>query len=35
MGDLASPRWLTLVAGCIAAIIIALNAKLLFDISFG
>lgn len=35
MGDLASPGWLTLLAGCIAAIIIALNAKLLFDIALG
>jgi len=31
MGDLTSPRWLTLLAGALAATIIALNAKLIFD----
>ncbi len=35
MGELVSPRWLTVSAGVIAAIIIALNAKLLFDIFLG
>jgi len=30
-----APRWLTLVAGVIAAIIIALNVKLLWDIAAG
>jgi manganese transport protein len=32
MGALVAPAWLTVVAGVIAAIIIALNMKLLFDI---
>jgi manganese transport protein len=31
MGDLVAPRWLTVVATVIAATIIALNAKLIFD----
>jgi manganese transport protein len=31
MGDLASPRWLTLLASAMAAAIIALNLKLIFD----
>jgi manganese transport protein len=31
MGDLVAPRWLTAVAVAIAAAIIALNAKLIFD----
>lgn len=35
MGELVSPRWLTVFAAVIAAIIIALNAKLLFDIFLG
>lgn len=35
MGALVSPLWLTLVAAVVAAIIIALNAKLLFDIFTG
>jgi manganese transport protein len=35
MGGLVSPLWLTLVAAVIAAIIIALNAKLLSDIFLG
>ena len=33
MGGLAAPVWLTVVAGVIAAIIIALNMKLLWDIA--
>jgi len=32
MGSLAAPAWLTAVAGVIAALIIALNVKLLWDI---
>ena len=35
MGKLVSPVWLTVVAGVIAAIIIALNVKLLWDIAAG
>jgi manganese transport protein len=31
MGGLIAPRWLTCVAGTIAAIIIFLNLKLIFD----
>lgn len=35
MGALVSPRWLTLTAAIIAAIIIALNVKLLYDTAVG
>ena len=35
IGALTAPVWLTLVAGIIAAIIIALNVKLLWDIATG
>ena len=35
LGDLVAPRWLTAVAAVIAAIIIALNLKLLFDFATG
>lgn len=35
MGALVAPRWLTLVAGLIASVIIALNVKLLWDIAAG
>ena len=35
LGALTAPAWLTLVAGVIAAIIIALNVKLLWDIATG
>jgi manganese transport protein len=35
MGSLASPPWLTLVSAVIAAIIIALNAKLVWDVLAG
>ena len=35
MGDLIAPRWLTMVATVIAAIIIVLNMKLLVDQAFG
>jgi manganese transport protein len=31
MGNLAAPRWLTIAAAIISAIIVALNVKLLFD----
>jgi manganese transport protein len=31
MGELAAPRWLTAVAGVIAAIVVTLNLKLIFD----
>jgi len=32
MGELVAPRWLSVVAGLIAAILIALNIKLLYDL---
>ena len=35
MGALVAPRWLSLIAGIIAAIIIVLNLKLLFDLATG
>jgi len=35
MGDLMNPRWLSFLAGVLAALIIALNAFLLFDLAFG
>ena len=35
MGALVAPGWLTPVAGVVAAIIIALNMKLLWDIAGG
>jgi manganese transport protein len=35
MGALVAPGWLTLVAGVVAAIIIVLNMKLLWDIAGG
>jgi manganese transport protein len=35
MGDLANPRWLTAIAGTLAALIIALNAFLLLQLAFG
>ena len=35
MGALVAPRWLTIIAAVIAAIIIALNAKLIWDLSAG
>jgi manganese transport protein len=35
MGALVAPGWLPLVAGVVAAIIIALNMKLLGDIAGG
>lgn len=34
-GALVAPRWMTIVAGAIAAIIIVLNVKLLTDIALG
>ncbi len=35
MGELVAPRWLTAVAAVIAAIIIVLNLKLIFDVATG
>ncbi len=35
LGALTAPRWLTAVAAVIAALIIALNVKLLFDVATG
>ncbi len=35
MGALVAPRWMTVIAGIVAAIIIVLNIKLLIDIMFG
>jgi len=35
MGPFMAPRWLTALAGLTAAIIIALNAKLVFDFAIG
>jgi manganese transport protein len=35
MGALVAPRWLTGSAVVIAVIIVALNAKLIFDFVFG
>jgi manganese transport protein len=35
MGALVAPRWLTALAGVVAAIIVVLNIKLLFDVAIG
>jgi manganese transport protein len=35
MGQLAAPRWLTAIAGVVAAVIVALNIKLLADFALG
>ena len=35
MGALVAPGWLTVVAGIIAAVIIALNMKLIWDLATG
>lgn len=35
MGEMTSPRWLTITAGLIATLIIALNIKLIFDFATG
>ncbi len=35
MGALVAPRWLTAIAAIVAAIIVILNVKLLYDVSFG
>jgi manganese transport protein len=35
MGELIAPRWVTALAALVAAIIIALNAKLLIDLAAG
>jgi manganese transport protein len=35
LGELVAPRWVTALAAITAAILIALNFKLLYDIVFG
>jgi manganese transport protein len=35
MGVLVAPRWLTAIAGLVAAVIVALNLKLLVDFALG
>jgi manganese transport protein len=35
MGEMVAPRWLSLTAGIIAAIIIVLNLKLIYDFATG
>jgi manganese transport protein len=35
MGALVAPRWLTAIAAVVAAIIVALNVKLLYDVAIG
>jgi manganese transport protein len=35
MGALVSPVWLTIVSAVIAAIIIGLNVKMLYDLAVG
>ena len=35
MGDFTAPRWLTAIAGIVAAVIIVLNLKLIFDVITG
>jgi manganese transport protein len=35
MGPFVAPRWLTALAAVIAVVIIALNAKLMFDFVMG
>jgi manganese transport protein len=35
MGPFASPRWLVALASLVAAVIVGLNTKLLFDVAFG
>ncbi|HEY1853527.1 MAG TPA: Nramp family divalent metal transporter, partial [Solirubrobacterales bacterium] len=35
MGALVNPRWLTVLAGALAALIVALNAFLIFEVFFG
>ncbi len=35
MGELVAPRWLTVTAAVVAAIIIILNIKLLVDLAVG
>ena len=34
MGELVAPRWVTVLAALTAAVIIALNVKLLYDLAF-
>jgi manganese transport protein len=35
MGDLRAPRWLTVIAAIVAAIVVTLNVKLIFDFALG
>ena len=35
MGDLVAPRWVAVLAWVVAAVIICLNMKLLYDFAFG
>jgi manganese transport protein len=35
MGDLCAPRWLTVIAAIVAAIVVTLNVKLIFDFALG
>jgi manganese transport protein len=35
MGALVTPRWLTAIAGLVAAVIVVLNVKLLLDFVIG
>ena len=35
MGELVAPRWVTVLAALTAAVIIALNVKLLWDLAKG
>jgi len=35
MGEFVAPRWLTVIAALIAAIVVALNVKLLVDFVIG
>jgi manganese transport protein len=34
MGELIAPRWVTVLAAATAAVLIALNVKLLYDVAF-
>jgi manganese transport protein len=34
MGELTAPRWVTALAALTAAVLIALNIKLLYDLAF-
>lgn len=35
MGEMVAPRWLTVTAAVLAAVAVALNMKLLFDLVAG